>query len=337
MKILIRFREDIMASTNRGSLTVVGAICALMLALPAIAQEEGDGAVDTSQAGKVDTGNDPRNFTSKFMPYYRHTELKNGLVADDLAIFGMWAITKNFALTYETSLGSKVDITDTTACAGLPDIDCTGSVPGHGYLPNGLPAEGDGIEVGMGDTILRAFWNVNKDAKFLGGAVIPGIQVTLPTATDSVLGSETVSGGPILTFVWDVTKWPAPGAFFAMMNIVEFDWYKDAGRADVGRYIGRWFLQLPINKKHKLYLLTEFQPVYDWENSHFSFWFGPEFGKAWTPSEGIFRNGGAIYLKPGWGVSPDNLAGDREWTVELGFRFFFSGPRDGYDMMTQGR
>ena len=83
-------------------------------------------------------------------------------------------------------------------------------------------------------------------------------------------------------------------------------------------------------------LKTEFQPVYDWEAEHFSFWFAPEFGKAFLPSKGIFRNGGAIYIKPGFGVDPDRFAGDREFTVELGIRFFFSGGRDKYDMMTTG-
>ena len=315
----------------RRLLPLAAAIFAMIVVLPAQAQDE-----EGAKPKAVDTGNDPRDFGSKFMPYYRYTELKNGLKADDLAIFGMWAITKNFALTYETSIGKRVDIRDTAACAGLPAIDCTGSVPGGGFLPNGLPAEGDGVEVGMGDTILRMFWNV--DATLWGGAVIPGLQVTLPTATDSVLGSETVSGGPMITFVWDIKKWPAPGAFFAMMNIFEFDWYSDTGRGDVGRYMGRWFLQLPINKKHKLYLLTEFQPVYDWEVEHFSFWFAPEFGKAFTPSKGIFRNGGAIYIKPGFGVDPDLLAGDREFTLELGVRFFFKGGgQDKYDIIFSGR
>jgi hypothetical protein len=307
---------------------LVAAIFAISMALPAQAQDE-----EGAKPKAVDTGNDPRDFGSKFMPYYRYTELKNGLKADDFAIFGMWAITKNFALTYETSIGKRVDIRDTAACAGLPAIDCTGSVPGGGFLPNGLPAEGDGVEVGMGDTILRMFWNV--DATLWGGAVIPGLQVTLPTATDPTLGSETVSGGPIITFVWDLKKYPAPGAFFAMMNIFEVDWMKDTGRGEIGRYMGRWFLQLPINKKHKLYILTEFQPVYDWEAEHFSFWFAPEFGKAFAPSPGVFRNGGAIYIKPGFGVNPDALYGDREFTVELGVRFFFGkrGP-DSYDVLS---
>ncbi len=307
-------------------LAVTIMVGALLFTAPAAAQEG---------SGEVNTGNDPRDFASKFMPYYRYTELKNGMEADDLAIFGLWAITKNFALTYETSIGKQVDITGTPACAGLPDIDCTGSVPGFGYLPNGLPAEGDGVETGMGDTILRFIWDT--DSRLFGAAFLPGLQIDVPTASDPILGSETVSGGPIATFVWDVKKWPAPGAFFAMMNIYTFDWYKEKGRGDVSRFMGRWFLQLPINKKHKLYIMTEFQPVYDFEESHFSFWFGPEFGKAFTPSPGIFRNGGAIYFKPGWGIDPDRGAGDREFTFEVGFRAFFPAAPDTWDMMNRGR
>ncbi len=299
------------------------------------AQADDKAAAGDKGGKKVNTGNDPRDFTHKFMPYYRYTELKNGAEISDLTIFGMVALTKNFAMTYETPIGRKMDITGTAACAGLPEVDCTGSVPGHGFLPNGLPAEGDGEEVGVGDTILRLFVNPRKDV--FGGSFLPGLQMTVPTASETVLGNETLSGGPIATFVWDVNWWPAPGSFFAMMNIYEFDWYKDNGRGDVSRYMGRWFLQLPINKKHKLYILTEFQPVYDFEEDHFSFWVAPEFGKAFSPSKGIFRNGGAIYFKPGLGVDPDRDAGDREFTFEIGFRAFFPGRPDAFDAMSQMR
>lgn len=289
-------------------------------------------AVAQDNGGETNTGNDPRDFSSKFMPYYRYTELENGLEQNNLTVFGMWALTKNLALTYETPIALQNDITGTPACAGLPDIDCTGSVPGGGFLPNGLPAEGDGVETGMGDSIIRIFGDFGWE--FAGGAFLPGLQMTVPTASDAILGSETMSGGPIATFVWDVNWWPAPGSFFAMMNIYEFDWFKENGRGDVSRYIGRWFLQLPVNKKHKLYILTEFQPMYDFEQDHFSFWFGPEFGKAFAPSKGLFRNGGAIYFKPGIGVNPDFEKGDRDWTFELGFRAFFPAPADIYGQMT---
>ncbi|MCH7567499.1 MAG: hypothetical protein IH787_07580 [Nitrospirae bacterium] len=90
---------------------------------------------------------------------------------------------------------------------------------------------------------------------------------------------------------------------------------KDDAVADTSMYVGRWFVMLPISKKHKIYLLPEFQPIYDFENNHFSFWVGPEIGK-------MINKKNIIYVKPGWGVSPDNLAGDRSFTFEIGWRYF---------------
>ena len=87
------------------------------------------------------------------------------------------------------------------------------------------------------------------------------------------------------------------GAFFAMMNILQFDVWKDPQRDEVGRFFGRWFIQLPVQKSQMLYIMTEFQPLYDWKSEHFSLWIGPEFGKAFTPGS-FFRNGGALYFKP---------------------------------------
>ena len=290
-------------------------------------------------AEEVNTGNDPRDFSSNFMPYYRYMELENGMKIRDYTVFGMWAMSTKFALTYETPIAREFDIRDTAICSGLPDTPCFGDLPLEGD-PNTPPStfigDGTGEEVGMGDSIVRLF--VSPGWKFLGGAFLPGVQFTVPTATETVLGNETFSGGPIFTHVWDNKFWPAPGSFFAMMNIFEVDIHKDSGRDDVGMFMGRWFLQLPIQKKYKLYILTEFQPLYDWENNdHFSFWFGPEFGKAFAPGEGIWRNGGAIYFKPGLGVNPDSDAGDRDWTFEVGFRHFFPAPRETYAMMQGGR
>jgi hypothetical protein len=58
-----------------------------------------------------------------------------------------------------------------------------------------------------------------------------------------------------------------------------------------------------------LYLLTEFQPVYDFREDHFSFWVGPELGK-------ILKDGVIAYAKPGIGVNPDEDEGDRKFTFE---------------------
>ena len=63
-----------------------------------------------------------------------------------------------------------------------------------------------------------------------------------------------------------------------------------------------------------LYLLPEIQPIYDFEQDEFSFWVGPELGK-------VVADGRIIYAKPGWGI--DQERGDRQFTLEVGFRWFF--------------
>jgi hypothetical protein len=69
----------------------------------------------------------------------------------------------------------------------------------------------------------------------------------------------------------------------------------------------------PLNEKHKIYSLVEMQPIYDFEDDEFSFWIAPEFGKmfSWGP----------VYAKPGWGID-NNEQTDREFTFEIGFRYF---------------
>ena len=99
------------------------------------------------------------------------------------------------------------------------------------------------------------------------------------------------------------------------MHLYQFDVFKDSTRSDQSVYIGRYFLMLPLSKKYKLYSLSEFQPIYDFENEHFSFWAAPEIGKMVAPGQ-------ILYIKPGWGIDPDELQGDRKFTVEVGWRKF---------------
>ena len=81
------------------------------------------------------TGTDPRDFAPKFMPYYRYTELENGLENQALTLFGLYAFTKKFALTYEIPVGYKNDVTDTVLNNG--DDTCG---PGGSFKPGeGLP------------------------------------------------------------------------------------------------------------------------------------------------------------------------------------------------------
>lgn len=298
-------KEDLDRWLRIASLALV-----LSLALPGtVVAEEAAGEESIGE-----TGTDPRDFAAKFMPYYRYTELENGLEQNELVLFGLMPFSKKFAMTYEIPLAYKRDITDTAACAGLPDTPCLGTVPGGGAtLPNGLPAEGDGEENGIGDMNLRFMYRT--DWSMLGGDWLVGAEFVFPTASEDELGSETFIVKPMVAYVRDLGFWPAPGAFMASMNFYSRDAWKDNGRGDVEQYIGRHFFMLPIHPSG-IYALPEIQTIYDFEADHFSLWIGPEIGKLLAP-------GRIVYVKPGWGVDADADKGDRKWSFEMGFRWFF--------------
>ena len=288
---------------------------------------------------KDDTGTDPRDFGSKFMPYYRYTKLDNDLKVNEFTLFGMYAFTKKFAMTYEWPIAKKIDYSEVDGFRAL-----SGNLPPIGDQPGGggsLPyndLESDGDVVGMGDLNLRFFVKIDQwRTKFMEGqkdlSVFPVVETTVPTATKDVLGGESWILSPGITAVFDMPfKSPPLGlGFFAAMNFYDFDAIKDNKRSSTSRFRGRWFWMQPLsmpahvkdpdNKDWQifnlagLYVLTEFQPVYDFQRSHFSFWFGPELGK-------ILKDGVILYGKPGFGVDPKANEGDRQITFELGFRYF---------------
>ncbi len=279
------------------------------------------GAPATAQEGDptAETGTDPRDFAPKFMPYYRYTELENGLENQALTLFGLFAFSSTAAMTYEIPVGYKVDVSDTPL--ENPDGTCGpgGIDGGEGIgIPDVSFLAGNCEKTGVGDMNLRFMWRTDWDA--LGGDWLTAVQVDLPTASDERLGSEQVKLGPALIFVKDIPAWPGPGAFYALMNFYFFDAFGDDDRDDVSMYLGRWFVMLPLSEPDGSfwggwYALPEFQPMYDFEESHFSFWAGPEFGKMLSP-------GNIFYLKTGWGADPDEDEGDRDFTFEVGYRFF---------------
>ncbi len=268
-------------------------------------------------AAAQETGTDPRDFAPKFMPYYRYTELENGLENDALTMFGLYAFTTKFAMTYEIPVGYKLDVSGTPLNNGDDTCGPGGSFPpGEGLPPIPIPGvQGNCQETGIGDMNLR--FMLRTDQKLFGGDVMYALQVDLPTATQNFLGTEQTRLGPSFIWVHDIPKWPGPGAFMALMNFYFFDIFGDDDIDDTSMYVGRWFVMLPLNAKHKIYALPEFQPIYDFENSHFSFWVGPEIGKM------IGDDGkNVVYLKPGFGVDPDAARGDRDFTFEIGWRYF---------------
>ena len=271
-----------------------------------------------------ETGTDPRDFAPKFMPYYRYTELENGLENNTLTMFGLHAFTKKFAMTYEIPLSYKNDVADTPLNDGTGRCTTGGNfIPGPGLPPIEVPpidipgVQGNCQETGVGDMNLR--FMLATEQKLFGGDVMYALQIDLPTATQNFLGTEQTRLGPAFIWVKDIPAWPGPGAFAALMNFYFFDVETLSEKAvdDTSMYVGRWFVMLPLNAKHKIYMLPEFQPIYDFEQSHFSFWVGPEFGKM------IGDDGkNVVYLKPGWGADPDFTQGDRSFTFEIGWRYF---------------
>ena len=150
-------------------------------------------------------------------------------------------------------------------------------------------------------------------------SIMPLLELTFPTATEDVIGGGAMIVSPGFVIVTDIPgDAPLGLGFFAMMNFFDFDVFKDDSRESTTRYRGRWFWMQPLSKPGPnlfdgLYILTELQPVYDFMESDFDLWIAPEFGKA--------TDWGAIYAKPGWGI--DTEPEDRDFTFEIGFRYFF--------------
>lgn len=251
------------------------------------------------KAAKEDkTGNDPRVFSNKWMPYYRSTELKNGLKQQDLTAFGTMRFSDRVGMFYEIPLAQYRDLSD---------------VPG-------VPAGTDAI--GMGDIDIKFLWRPEATDWTFGeggkksGSLLLGTDFLFPTATtDDALGGNALLFAPIVGFVWDMPLY----GFIAMLNLYYIDVYKEAGAPDTSRFVGRWFYMQPLSKPGPwyggLYIMPEYQPIYDFETDDFSSWLGLEFGKMFAP-------GRIGYIKPGWGMSNSEPT-DRDTTFEVGFRWFF--------------
>jgi hypothetical protein len=245
------------------------------------------------------TGTDPRAFTDKWMPYYRYTELENGMIQQDVTAFGTVRFSERLGMFYEVPLAQYRDFSD---------------VPG---LPPGAPRDA----LGMGDIDLKFLarpkaleFTYGRDGK-MSGSVMLGTDFLLPTATDDALGGDAFVFAPIVALVCDM---PLHG-FIASLNLYYFDVYKKDSAPDTSRYVGKWFYMQPLTPPGAwwggIFLLPEFQPIYDFETKDFSAWIGVELGKMLAP-------GRIAYIKPGWGLD-NSEAVDRKSSFEAGVRWFF--------------
>jgi hypothetical protein len=289
------------------------AFMTLMVASPSFAQDVSQEEIDRhkeikkavkeekiEQDVQVDqTGTDPRAFNNKWMPYYRSTELENGLTQQDLTAFGTIGFGPRVGMFYELPLAQYRDFSD---------------VPG-------LPPGADGKAIGMGDIDLKFLirpkgmdFRFGKEGK-KSGSVMIGTDFVLPTATDDALGGDALLFAPIVAVVADM---PLHG-FIAALNLYYFDVYKIDSAPETSRFVGKWFYMQPLTPPGKwwggLFLLPELQPIYDFETDDFSLWIGLEIGKMLAP-------GKIAYVKPGWGIDNSEPT-DRKSGLEFGFRWFF--------------
>jgi hypothetical protein len=255
-------------------------------------EERIDAAVQVNK-----TGTDPRDFSLKWMPFYRYTELENGLIQQDLTAFVTVPFNPELGMFAEVPVARYRDFSDVEG------------------FDEGTDA------IGVGDIDLKFLWNpkalgfnYGKDGK-KSGAWLFGTDFVLPTATDDALAGNALLFAPIVGVVMDM---PLHG-FFAMLNIYYFDVYKKDTAPETSKFVGRWFYMQPLTPPGKwwggLYLMPELQPIYDFETDDFSLWVGLEFGKMVAP-------GKIAYIKPGWGINNSEPT-DRADTLEIGFRWFF--------------
>jgi hypothetical protein len=245
-------------------------------------------ASSSALAAEDKSGTDPRDFASKFMPYYINTELVNGVKIDQMNLFGLFAFDKDFAITYDIPITVELD------APGLPKKNA------------------------MGDLGLRFFYKPGS-TQFKESSHMFGAEFKFPTASDDVIGTEVTIASPMYVYVKNV-QITGPG-FLAMMNFYDFDAFGSDPVTKVSKYRGRWFAMIPLAKPGPnfldgWYLLPELQPVYDFEadDDAFSLWLAPELGK-------LVADNFVMYAKPGWGIINDAQT-DRDFTFEIGFRYF---------------
>ncbi len=273
------------------------------------------------------TGTDPRAFDTLFDLYYRYAEMDNDFTQQDLILAGQVPLTENLAVTGAFPVLRYAEFDDTPTflrgTGSLPDnLGDTPWTGGAGVAAADLDSGGD--EWGIGDIKLGAVWRFDTVEAKAGdtwerqgdqlGDVLVSLDLWIPTATEDVLGNDAWILTPGVHWVQDTRS----NGFIALMNYYDWSFTREDGPA-VSRLRGQWYFMQPLTDlgdgvTDGLYIQPEIQPTYDFEEEEFAFWAGGELGK-------VVTTGAVVYVKPGWGVSPDD--GEREFTIEAGLRWFF--------------
>ncbi len=215
------------------------------------------------------TGNDPRAFGNKWTPFYRSSELENGLTQQDVTAFGSIAFTPYLGVFFELPLAQYRDFSN---IEGYPE-DSPSSVLGVGDLSLKFLARIKPWDFSYGKA-----GKMNKKT----ASIMLGTDFVMPTATNPLLAGNSFKLAPILGLVIDTPMY----GFFAMLHLYYFDVYKTDAAPTTSLYVGRWFYMQPLTPPGEwwglFYLMPEYQPIYNFETKDFSSWLGVEFGKIIT-------------------------------------------------------
>lgn len=289
------------------ALLIAGSVFAVMPAQAQQQQEVPDdvarvvATVKESDAG-VKTGNKPSTFNYRMNPYYRYDELENGAEINNLNLFVMtpikWFGKFDGALVLEGPVSQSIDLTDVTS----------------------IPPAARTEETGFGDWVLRGpmiFKPFRTGPLNWIPLLIP--EVTLPTGSEGV-SAETFIVSPGGGFVISSN----PRWFLALVQFYDFDAGKSTGAEDISRIRLRYFLQYMVSPKYRIYIMPEFQGIFDFETSgNNSFWIAPEIGWVSTPVQSG-QAGFVVYAKPGWGIDPKTATFQRDFTFEIGVRWMWN-------------
>lgn len=189
----------------------------------------------------------------------------------------------------------------------IPLIDTPGSVTGTPNIPN--PEPGDGA-TGLGDINYSLYFSPVKYGKAIWGI---GPSITLPTATDSQLGSKKWSTGPTGVVLFQ----PGWGTYGGLIRQL-WSFAGDSDRASVNQTLIEPFLN--YNLPDGWYLVTDMVITANWQADSGNRWtvpLGGGVGKLFTiGSQAINVRSEAYY-----NVEKPDSAPDWQWGFTVQFLF----------------
>ena len=210
---------------------------------------------------------DARNPLADMIALPIQTELYLGVGPDDEKV----SVT-TFQPVYPINLGEDWNIITRTL---VPLIYVPESEEGLNVLPQGV---GGDTEFGVGDINFSGFISPSNTGKYIWGV---GGSISVPSATDELLGSEKWSAGPSAVVLTQEGSWNK-GLLVRQLN----SFAGEDDRADVNQTLIQPWLYYSLNEEW--YVFTEPVITADWEQDEDQRWVlpvGGGFGRAFYMGE----------------------------------------------------